>query len=222
MTNDDPRIFKPEVEQQRHMDDVIRGIRNADGTMRTDPAPPTAVGGGVGFTFTMVLLPLITVLLASIAWIGAFAGYSPQLREALVRFLPDGWVATSLEGGGSPLAVGVALGAVVLVALIGMLLARRGVARVMMETSGVPAFAVSLGVFAISALMVLMFIMTPGILLVGTSIATGADLASTPLPDDATVRSWPLVLTAAAMTWFALGSTRRSWRKRAALRAATY
>lgn len=219
MVSDDPRIFKPEVEQQQFLDAVNRGFINADGS-RAELQPAASVGGGVGFGFTMVLLPFITVVLAALVWIGGFAGLAPRFRAVLTALAPEAWVVTSMGGTGNPLAVGIALGGLVLLVLAGLLLARRSVARVWLGTSGFLAFLLWLGVFAISALMVLVCILTPGLLLVGTSIATGADLGAAPLPDGATVRSWPMVLTALAVAWFALGATRRVARKRSAHRAA--
>lgn len=219
MVSDDPRIFKPEVEQQQFLDGVNRGFINADGS-RAGLQSATPVGGGVGFGFTMVLLPFITALLAALVWVGGFAGFAPRFRAILTALAPEAWVVTSPGGTGNPLAVGIALGGLVLLVLTGLLLARRSVTRVWLGASGFLAFLVSLGVFAVSALLVLVLILTPGLLLVGTSIATGADLDAVPLPDGATVRSWPLVLTALAVAWFALGATRRAARKRSAHRAA--
>lgn len=207
----DPRVFKPEEEEARIRDDVIRGYINPDGTLRAHVAAVPSSGAA---TFITVLVPLIMVVVAAAMWIGGFAGYAPTFRAILERVLPDGWVAASVQEQGNPLAVGIALGVVLLIVLIGLFLARRAVVRPWTRNRGGIAFLLSLGVFVISALMTLVCILAPGFLLVGTSIATGADLSSTPLPEGATVRSWPLILTAATMAWMGLVATRRTGRRR--------
>lgn len=219
MVSDDPRIFKPEVEQDEFLRRVNQGILRPDGT-RTDgpPAGASSGPGGGGFRVAMVFVPFIALLVAAFIWIGGIAGLAPRFRKVLTALLPEAWVATSPDGVGNALAVGLTLGAASLLVLIGLFVARRATVRRWAQVRGVVAVLAGLAVFAISAVIVLVCIMIPGVVLVGTAIATGADLGSAPLPDGATVRSWPLVLTAIATAWFALGATRRAARKRGAYR----
>lgn len=221
MVSDDPRIFKPEVEQDAMLRAVHQGILHPDGT-RVDgpPGGATSVTGGLGFGVMMVFLPFIAVLVAAVMWIGGVAGFAPRFRAILTAILPEAWVATSRGSAGNPLAVGITLGVLVLLLLTVLLLARRSMVRRWAQVAGFGTFLVGLAVFAISAVLVLVLIVAPGVVLVGTSIATGADLGSAPLPEGATIRAWPLVLTAVATAWFALGATRRAGRKRSAHRMA--
>lgn len=213
---DDPRIFKPEQEQRSIITAINQGMLSPDGN-RLDEPPRGP--DGLGFRVMLVFLPFITLVVASAAWIGGFAGFSPRFRSVLTGLLPQTWVAVSPDADSNPLAVGIALGVVVVSVLTGLLLARRSLVRRWVHIRGFAAFLAGLGVYAISAATVLVVILTPGMVLVGISIATGADLGSTPLPDDATIRTWPLVLTGIAMAWCALVSTRRAARKRSAYRA---
>ncbi len=221
MANDDPRIFKPEVEQEAFRNAVNSGYIRPDGRPAGLRARPVPVGGGAGLVVLVRLLPFIAALVAAGSWIWGVAAAAPRIRSVLTGALPEGWVSVGPEGAGEPLAVAVALGVVVLAVLTALLLTRRAVARAWVNVSGVAAFLVWLAVFAISALAVLVLILTPGLVYVGAAIATGADLAS-PLPADATARVWPLLLTAGAAAWFALGATRRAARKRTAHRSALH
>lgn len=144
MVNDDPRIFKPEIEQQAFLNAVNHGFINPDGS-RADDGPAASVGGGIGFAIAMVLLPFIMVLLAALMWIGGFGGFAPRFRAILTALLPEGWVAASRDGVGNPVGVAIVLGVLVLLVLGVLLLVRRWVTRTWLRSSGLMALGVSHG-----------------------------------------------------------------------------
>ncbi|HLS49928.1 MAG TPA: hypothetical protein VK024_08020, partial [Actinomycetaceae bacterium] len=141
----DPRIFRPEEEIQRQINAVNAGFINPDGT-RADGDQGAPIGGGIGFKFTMVLLPFITVFLAAVVWIGGIAGCAPSLRALLTAALPQSWVATSAGAPNNPAGVGAVLAIVLLFAAVGLLVARRLVVRRWVSAGGLHAFGAALGV----------------------------------------------------------------------------
>jgi hypothetical protein len=184
----------------RHRRDVIRSIQEQQAA-ESGPRDTS-----LSWTVRMLVLPYFLIVAAAAGWFFVVVEAAEGYQQVLRRIYPGSWIGVEASHSTNTVLVGVLLVAV----LTGLLLLRRSLGRRWVRGSRGPGI-LRLGSFVLSAAIVVVLVLAPGLLFGAGVIVESMSSEAQPL----TSPTGPIFVTAVAAMWWSIGASRRSVRRAA-------
>lgn len=164
---------------------------------------------GIAWTVTFTILPSFMLLLVMFFWYQVMPGFARPYRTILMVLMPNTWFSQpGTDDNPQPAVVASIVGVLLVAILVGLFLLRRRIGNAWADgTRG--RFLLWIMQYPISLVIVAVIAVTPALIYTAARVARsslfGGGLGVLP--------SWPLILTAITVLWWAIGTTRRAGRR---------
>lgn len=157
---------------------------------------------------TLTILPSFMLLLVIFFWFQVMPSFARPYRSLLMVLLPDAWFSRPGDDDPQPLVVALIVGVLLVAVLVGLFLLRKRLGNAWARGNG-GRFVLWLMQYPISIVIVFIIVISPALIFTAAGVARSSLYGG----GGGTLPGWPLTLTAIAVLWWSLGTTRRAGRR---------